>query len=96
MQVHLGTCKITDAFGAKTKADRAGENLLEGIRFRYTPVAAAEVWDEARGYGYNVPDMSDESRHRVRSKLDGDRNASEDTSREGCFQAGVRESRLFL
>ena len=52
--------------------DRVGECLLEGIRFPYTPVKAADVWDEARGYGFNMPAMSDENRLWVRSKLDGD------------------------
>ncbi|MBN2477569.1 MAG: hypothetical protein JXB62_23380, partial [Pirellulales bacterium] len=53
-------------------ADRVGEHLLEGIKFGYTPVGAADVWDEARGYGFNLPAMSDENRAWVRSKLDGD------------------------
>ena len=53
-------------------ADRVGEELLEGIKFRYLPVKAADVWDEARGYGFNMPAMSDEDRRWVRSNLDGD------------------------
>ena len=52
--------------------DRVGEYLLEGIRFPYTPVKAADVWDQDRGYGFNIPAMSDENRQWVRSKLDGD------------------------
>ena len=52
--------------------DRVGEYLLEGIRFPYTPVKAADVWDQARGYGFNIHAMSDENRQWVRSKLDGD------------------------
>jgi len=52
--------------------DRVGECLLEGIRFPYTPVKAADVWDEARGYGFNIPAMSDENRTWISSKLDGD------------------------
>ncbi|UCG56480.1 MAG: hypothetical protein JSU70_16655 [Phycisphaerales bacterium] len=52
--------------------DRVGEYILEGIRFPYTPVKAAGVWDRARGYGFNIPAMSDENRQWVRSKLDGD------------------------
>jgi len=51
---------------------RVGEYLLEGGRFPYTPVKAANVWDEARGYSFNMPAMSDENRNWVRSKLDGD------------------------
>lgn len=53
-------------------ADRVGEYLLEGIKFSFTPVKAANTWDEARGYGFNMPAMSDENRNWVRSKLDGD------------------------
>ena len=53
-------------------ADRVGEYLLEGIKFSFTPVKAANVWDEARGYGFNMPAMSDENRLWIRSKLDGD------------------------
>lgn len=53
-------------------ADRVGEHLLEGIRFGFTPVKAADVWDEARGYGFNKPAMSDDNRSWVSSKLDGD------------------------
>ena len=52
--------------------DRVGDQLIEGIKFPYTPVKAADVWDEARGYGFNVPAMSDENRAWLRSKLDGD------------------------
>ncbi len=52
--------------------DRAGEYLLEGIRFPYMPVKAADVWNQDRGYGFNKPAMSDENRQWVRSKLDGD------------------------
>jgi len=52
--------------------DRLGEYLLEGIKFPFTPVKAADTWDEARGYGFNKPAMSDENRQWVRSKLDGD------------------------
>ena len=53
-------------------AGRVGDQLLEGIKFRYLSVKAADVWDEARGYGFNMPAMSDENRRWVRSKLDGD------------------------
>ena len=49
-----------------------GDHLLEGIKFPFTPVRAADTWDEARGYGFNKPAMSDEDRQWVRSKLDGD------------------------
>ena len=52
--------------------DRVGEYFLEGIRFPYTPVKAADVWDQDRGYGFNIPAMSDENRQWIRSKLDGD------------------------
>jgi len=53
-------------------ADLVGECLLEGVKFTYVPVKAADVWDEAKGYGFNMPAMSDENRPWVRSKLDGD------------------------
>jgi len=53
-------------------AGRVGDQLLEGIKFPYLPVKAADVWDEARGYGFNTPAMGDEDRRWVRSKLDGD------------------------
>jgi hypothetical protein len=52
--------------------NRIGEYLLEGIRFSFTPVRAAEVWDDARGYGFNISAISNENRHWVQSKLDGD------------------------
>ncbi len=51
---------------------RVGNQLLEGMKFPYTPVAAADVWSEDRGYGFNRPALSDENRRWVRSKLDGD------------------------
>jgi len=53
-------------------ADRVGECLLEGIRFPYTPVKAVDIWDQARGYGFNIPAISDENRQWIGSKLDGD------------------------
>ena len=53
-------------------ADRVGEYLLEGIKFPFIPVKAADVWDQNGGYGFNIPAMSDENRQWIRSKLDGD------------------------
>jgi len=52
--------------------NRLGTHLLEGVKFRYTPVQAADVWDPVRGYGFNTPALSDENRPWDRSKLDGD------------------------
>ncbi len=52
--------------------DRLGACLLAGIRFPYTAVQAQDLWDEARGYGFNKPALQDENRPWDRSKLDGD------------------------
>jgi hypothetical protein len=53
-------------------ASRVGTHVLEGLKFRYTPVSAADVWNEERGYGFSEPALSDENRRWIRSKLDGD------------------------
>jgi len=52
--------------------DRVGTHRMEGIEFPYTPVLAADVWDEAKGYGFDKKALGDENRLWVRSKLDGD------------------------
>ncbi|MGB2823175.1 MAG: hypothetical protein WBF17_19480 [Phycisphaerae bacterium] len=52
--------------------DRVGTHRMEGIEFPYTPVRAADVWDEAKGYGFDKKALGDENRLWVRSKLDGD------------------------
>lgn len=51
---------------------RVGTQRIEGLTFPYTPVLAAEVWDEAKGYGFNKKALDNQDRTWVRSKLDGD------------------------
>ena len=61
--------KVLYDFGTTS---RVGTHRMEGINFRYTPVLAADVWDEAKGFGFNKKAMSNDDWPWVRSKLDGD------------------------
>ena len=40
--------------------EHVGRNNIEGHRSEYVPVLSSTVWDEARGYGFDKPAMSDD------------------------------------
>jgi len=51
---------------------RVGTQRIEGLSSPYTPVLAGQVWDEAKGYGFNKKALDNQDRRWVRSKLDCD------------------------